>query len=244
MSVDTPNPAALPWGLRNAPLLLGHRGAPHVARENSRAALLAALDAGLDGLETDLQRTRDGALVLSHDPHLPGGGLISEMTEAELTRQAPETIGLAQLRELLGQRENALVNLEVKTDAPFGDARATELVAQLQSWPEPLRRRLWLSSFDPLLLLQLHDAQAPVPIAFLAYEASALRLLESLPVVAVHPHHSLITAERMREWRARELAVFTWTVNEPELAETLLALGVDGLIGDEPRVLLEAAGRV
>ncbi|NLG08578.1 MAG: glycerophosphodiester phosphodiesterase [Deinococcales bacterium] len=238
-----PDPAPLPWRQRGAPLLLGHRGAPRQALENSRAALDAALDAWLDGVETDLQRAKDGALLLHHDPHLAGGESIAALSEAEVLRLAPETIGLAQLRELLEQRPEALVNLEVKTDAPHGDARAAELAVQLQAWPAALRERLWLSSFDPLLLLRLAEAEVPVPLAFLASQASALRLLPCLPVAAVHPHHSLVTAERLRGWHEAGLAVFAWTVNSLELAAELLELGVDGLIGDEPSVLLTAAGR-
>src|SRR5690606_23335932 len=55
--------APLPWRSR-LPLVLGHRGAAQAAPENRRAALTAAMAAGLDGVETDLHRTRDGALVI------------------------------------------------------------------------------------------------------------------------------------------------------------------------------------
>ncbi len=244
MAADGPDTSARahPWS-RRTPLLLGHRGAPRAEPENGLASLRAALEAGLDGVETDLQRARDGALLLHHDPRLGSGETIAELTEAEVKDLAPDVIGLAQLRELLEQHEGAVANLEVKTDAPHGDARASELAVQLLSWPAPVLARLWVSSFDPLLLLRLAEAEAPVPLAFLAQDATALQLLPSLPVAAVHPHHSLVTGERVRAWREAELAVFPWTVNAAELAEELLELGVDGLIGDEPRVLLEAAGR-
>lgn len=224
-------------------MLLGHRGAPRAARENSLAALEAALHAGLDGFETDLQRTRDGVLVLNHDPVVGNDQLICRLTASEARRIAPLLVDLSGLEQLLTLHPTAVVNLEVKTDAPFGDQRAAELVAALARWPRGLRDRLWLSSFDPLLLLRLADLGAPVPLGFLVGEASAFRLLPSLPVVAVHPHFSLVTADRMREWRDAGLSVFCWTVNSLEVAAILLALGVDGLIGDDPALLLQAAGR-
>lgn len=233
----------LPWGLHEKPLLLGHRGAPRAAPENSFAALEGALFAGLDGFETDLQRTRDGVLVLNHDPVLGNDQLISRLSAAEAHRVAPLLVDLGGLEQLLTRHPTAVVNLEVKTDAPFGDSRAAELVEALASWPQASRERLWLSSFDPLLLLRLADLGAPVPLGYLVGEASAFGLLPSLPVVAVHPHFSLVTREHVLEWRDSGLSVFCWTVNTLTAAESLLALGVDGLIGDDPALLRQAAGR-
>ena len=47
----------------------------------------------------------------------------------------------------------------------------------------------------------------------------------------------------MRGWREQGLNVFTWTVNDEQLADELLALGVDGLVGDDPPTLLDARTR-
>ena len=100
--------------------------------------------------------------------------------------------------------------------------------------------RVWVSSFDPLELLRLAEHGVRVPLAFLAFEASALALLPSLPVAAVHPHHSLVSRELVGVWHAAGLAVFAWTVNDEEAVRSMLQAGVDGLIGDEPQVLLDA----
>lgn len=205
----------------------------------------SALDAGLDGLETDLQRTGDGVLVLSHDPYLGSGGasadaFIAKRSLAELRTRHPDLLTLGDLRGLMEAYPSAVVNLELKTDAPWSDGRAGELAAELARWPRQLTGRVWVSTFDPLQLLELHAAGVGVPLAFLAHEAHALALLPALPVAAVHPHHTLVTEARMRAWRERGLAVFTWTVNDAALAERLLGLGVDGLIGDDPALLLAA----
>lgn len=222
-------------------MLLGHRGAPRLAHENTHEALNGALDAGLHGFETDLQRTKDGVLVIHHDHHLEGGEEISSLTHAELKELAPHVIDLVELRDLMSERPEAIVNLEVKTDAPYMDGRAEELAAALKAWPSGLLERLWISSFDPLLLLRLHASEVPVPLGFLVVHASALALLPSLPVVAVHPHFTLLSEESVRGWHAAGLGVFTWTVNDAPLAARSLGVGVDGLIGDEPEVLLGAA---
>lgn len=52
------------------PLIVGHRGAEGLAPPNTRAAVRAALEVGVDGVELDVRRTSDGELVLFHDPVL------------------------------------------------------------------------------------------------------------------------------------------------------------------------------
>ncbi|MBU1984691.1 glycerophosphodiester phosphodiesterase [bacterium] len=59
------------------PLILGHRGAPHSAPENSLESFRIALAAGADGIELDVQITGDGVLVAHHDGSLPSGEKLS-----------------------------------------------------------------------------------------------------------------------------------------------------------------------
>src|SRR4051794_27268607 len=67
MSVATPAP---PLRRPDRPLCIGHRGASTTAPENTLASIRAAMTAGSDLVEVDVQRTRDRALVLMHDPTL------------------------------------------------------------------------------------------------------------------------------------------------------------------------------
>lgn len=235
-------PRSAPWNGRLS-LALGHRGAPRQAPENRREALAAAL-ACLDGIETDLQRTNDGVLVINHDPHigpLPElSAVISRNDLAALRSADPDLLTLADLRELLEEYPEAVVNLELKTSAPGGDPRAVELAEELATWPDQVAERVWVSSFDPLELLRLAEQGVAAHLAYLVAEDSALALLPHLPVSAVHPHYTLVTRERVDQWHEAGLAVFTWTVNDDELAARMLEAGVDGIIGDEPQVLLDA----
>ncbi|MGE5587977.1 MAG: glycerophosphodiester phosphodiesterase [Clostridia bacterium] len=70
------------------PLVLGHRGAPRVAPENTLASFKAGLEAGVDGFELDVQLSRDGRLVVIHDERVDrttsGRGWVKDMTLAEL----------------------------------------------------------------------------------------------------------------------------------------------------------------
>src|SRR3712207_1806426 len=74
--------------------IIGHRGTPSCSLhpENTLQSIRAALDAGADGVEVDVQATRDGVLVLAHDPDLGrvlglgagNGPVVAESTYASL----------------------------------------------------------------------------------------------------------------------------------------------------------------
>lgn len=225
-------------------LRIGHRGAPRLARENTLDAFRLALVAGLDGLETDVQRTADGTLVLHHDAVLSDGSFIATMDAATLRSTAPDVPHLDDLLSVMHDFASARLNLEVKSAAPYDDTRAADVSRAVAGWPADVVLRTWFSTFDPLLLLSLQESLAAegidVPLAFLVASATSLRLLPVLPVAAVHPHHSLVNGERVRAWHADGLKVYTWTVNDADLARRLLDDGVDGLIGDVPELLLRA----
>ena len=64
--------------------VIAHRGANRRARENTLEAFRAAVALGSDGIELDVRRTVDGALVIHHDAQLPDGRVIRESRRDEL----------------------------------------------------------------------------------------------------------------------------------------------------------------
>lgn len=204
----------------------------------------AALDAGLDGLETDVHLTADGHLVLHHDPTLPGGHAIATMALADVRSLAPQVPLLEELVALLEEFPAARVNLELKSAAPHRDDRADALSRALAGWRDTVRARVWLSTFDRQLLHELdrgvRSRDLDVGLALLFSGSDDASVPTDVRLVAVHPHHALVNRESVATWHAAGLAVHTWTVNEPVLARRLIEDGVDGLIGDVPEVLLAA----
>jgi glycerophosphoryl diester phosphodiesterase len=222
----------------STPLLLGHRGSPRQARENTLESFRLALEAGLDGLELDLHRTRDGVLVVYHDFEL-GGQPLAETDWPALQQPAPWMPRLEQVLELAEQFPQAWLNLELKSLPGPSDDREAALAQALLTWPG--RERAWISSFDPLALIRLHRLKVGVPLALLYDEPEMEELVPCLPVQGVHPYFELLSQAKLAELKARGLFVATWTVNQATLVRELLAWGVDGIIGDLPEELL--AGR-
>jgi glycerophosphoryl diester phosphodiesterase len=194
-----------------------------------------ALQAGLDGLELDLHRTRDGVLVIHHDFELAGSP-IHKLDWSDLKAKAPWMPRLEEVFELAEGFPDALLNLEVKSLPPQRDGREAALAQALAAWPG--RERAWVSSFDPLALIRLRRAGYEGISALLYEDEIMLELLPCTGASGVHPHHSLLSQEKVATFREQGFFVMTWTVNDRATARRLEEWGVNGLIGDLPQELL------
>lgn len=221
-----------------APLLLGHRGSPHECRENTIASFQAALDAGLDGVEWDVRRLRDGTLVIHHDERLADGRRLPELMPQALPSYVPT------LHEALAWAADAgaFVNVELKHESVRPDDRVHRTLDAIRA--HGLRGRVIVSSFMPTLLRAAREAAPDIERGLLTHREYPDWLVRAVmrwaDCAALHPHCTLVTEELMARARTRGWRVNTWTVNEETEVKRLVSLGVDGLIGDLPQALLKA----
>ncbi|MCP4228506.1 MAG: glycerophosphodiester phosphodiesterase, partial [Actinomycetia bacterium] len=138
----------------------GHRGASAHAPENSAEAFRLAASQGADGVELDVRRTADGALVVHHDASIEEVGPIVDLTAKELQVKAP---ALATFAEAMAACEGLIVNIEIKNspmDPDFDpDDRVAEDVARWvsdQGWAD----RVIISSFNPATVDRLRQLSA------------------------------------------------------------------------------------
>ncbi len=231
------------------PTLFGHRGLGKGTvsghRENTVDSMLAALDAGVDGLEIDVTRTSDGALVVSHDPVLPDGRFL-----VEVDRAAASGAGLVGLDELLDAVPPGVpVDLDLKSvleDATDRPAQRTDalLVPLLQA--EVRRRPVLVTSFDPAALLRLRETVPTVALGLLAWVDFPLRhavaAAAGLGLDVVGLHHGSFGPNRVEAGPVHRgaavsvgvahragLRVLAWCP-EPALARDLVEAGVDALV--------------
>lgn len=226
----------------NRPILLGHRGSPRAHLENTLPGFQAALDAGLDGVELDVRRLKDGTLVVHHDPHLKGGRALPDLTRAELPPQVPTLAHVLAWAADTG----AYVNVELKYEAARPDDRVGRTLDLIRAFG--LSRRVIVSSFNPLLLVSAAREAPEIERGLLIHRTYRAGRLDPLPLVmhltgaaALHAIHPLVDRDLMCLARRRGWRMNAWTVNDPAEARRLVALGVNGLIGDLPDVLLGAA---
>src|SRR5919206_1493150 len=97
-----------PIGVLRRPSVIAHRGASGYEYENSRAAFRRAVMLDADGVELDVHATRDGGIVVHHDPDVPGFGAIAEMTSEEARhariRNGESLPLLTEVLDLVGDR--------------------------------------------------------------------------------------------------------------------------------------------
>jgi glycerophosphoryl diester phosphodiesterase len=237
-------PRPLPGVDRPRPWALGHRGVRGSLPENTVAAYTAALEAGLDGLEVDVQRTRDGQLVMVHDDDA-GGLRVVDADLAALRARVPDLATFDELLELVRRHPGTLLNVELKTRG-WGDRGLARAVAAAVRASGVADRTL-VSSFSPLALARLRVRAPELRIGYLWSAHPAVpRWLRSpwpagwLHADALHPEHPLVTREAVAGWHRRGALVQTWTVNATADVARVRAAGVDGIIGDDPHALRRA----
>ena len=226
--------------------VLGHRGTGSGAGENTLAAFGAALDAGADGVELDVRRTRDGALAVFHDPVIEGLGPVADLAVADLPSYVPMLEPVLELCSGAG-----LVNIEVKnfpTEPGYDpdDLAARQVAALLLERDGPA---VIVSSFTTSALDAVRDAAPEVPTGLLILPGAPVEELLRVAVErgysAIHPHYSSVSAGLVASARAAGLAVNTWTVNDPSDVQSVIDAGVQSVITDrvaEVVALVSGAG--
>lgn len=214
-------------------LVLAHRGANRVEPENTVPAMRQAMDLGADGVELDVHRTADGALVVRHDADTPAG-MIGELTLGALHESFPDVPVLGAVLDVC---EGWLVNVEMKDPDP----RATEgLVALLAARSAGASDDVLVSSFHAATIDRVHTLAPHLPTGFLSFGLAPDQVLE-LAVDhghnAVHPDvWTLMTVDvGAFVTRAHDagVQVNVWTVNEVDQITTLRDAGVDAVITDD-----------
>jgi glycerophosphoryl diester phosphodiesterase len=251
------NPAPYPRAA-GRPLVLGHRGASGEAPENTMAAFRRALDAGADGVELDVWRCASGEAVVIHDEDARRtAGSPLRVTSASLERLRELDVGawrgapfrgerIPRLEEVLEAFPGAVVNVEMKA----GRVPDLRLAARVACIVRDLgvTERVVVSSFSCSLLAAFRALSPRVPSAYLVapgrlWEARARACTALAATNGIHPEHGLVTGTRLRAWRARGLAVGTWTVDAPAEVERLARLGVDAVVSNHPGAAREVVRR-
>jgi len=219
--------------------VIAHRGASRARRENTVEALRYAVELGTDGVELDVRRSRDGALVVHHDAHVEGVGPIAEVTAATLPAYVPL------LAAALDACAGAFVNVEIKNNAKSKHYDAEMCI--VHGVVEELRRRpdarFSVSSFDPATLDEVRRLQPELPTAVLFDRGDPTRQLRDAVRRghhAVHPDDLLVDEVFMAQARQLGLDVNVWTVDDPQRMSELIGLGVAGIITNVPDVALLA----
>ncbi|MFR9775344.1 glycerophosphodiester phosphodiesterase family protein [Micromonospora sp. MS34] len=238
-----------------------HRGSSGMAPENTAAAFELAIAEGADYVETDVQLSADGELVIIHDVTLArttdarlafpdrAPWNVHDFTLAELRKldaggwydagfTGQHILTFDELLDLLGGRVG--LNLELKSPA-LNPGLAHAVVARLRrrgDWIESGARPqpLIVGSFDEQALRDFHAQLPDVPVALISYDVPTGEMLTELAgwIFSVNPDVRRLRPDDAARVIEAGMALVPWTVDSPELWRWALDLGVDGMITNYP----------
>ena len=247
------------------PAIVGHRGfgAGERAgyRENTLESYLAAVAHGLSWIELDVRRSLDGQLVIWHNPVTADGEFVAGRTADELAGS-----GILRLEDVMAALPPGVaVNIDVKTiieDALDPPHRRTGALVAEALGRYAGQRRLFVSSFDPSLLIYLKERKDTLPgvplglitwLNFPVWHAIPAAANLGLDAVCLHtgtfglrpkiqrpPELSIETVIGLAHQAGLE--VLAWSPT-PQMAVRLASAGADALtVDDIPGVLAALAG--
>lgn len=227
---------------------IGHKGADHIAPGNTLASFDAGLAEGVDMIEFDVLPERQdgtGRLLLAHDYHDAARRTPLELEEG-LAHFASEAYAGVELdldlklpgyedRVVTALREHGLAERTLVSTMEVSSLRAVRALAPeiRLGWSVPKVRRNYLA----------HPATKPVALAYLLWARRALppRLAAAIragEVEAVMAHWALVTPHFWKAIREAGGELYVWTVDDAARIATLEAMGVTGIISNDPRLFV------
>lgn len=201
-------------------LIYAHRGYSANYPENTLSAFEAALPY-VDGVELDVQLSKDGRLVVIHDETVDrttdGTGWVKDMTLQELRQLKIDGYErIPTLEEVLGLigRSDVTLNIELKTDQY--EYPGIERLAWLAVDEFHMTGRVVFSSFNRETLVRMRDVapHARLAVLTLAGESDIVSFTETIRAEAIHAQAEFIGSAAWEEMRLTPLETRLYTIND------------------------------
>ncbi|MCI5650021.1 MAG: glycerophosphodiester phosphodiesterase [Fusicatenibacter sp.] len=234
-----------------------HRGASGYAPENTLEAFLLAAEQGADGVELDVQMTKDGELVVIHDEVIDrvsdGKGHVKDHNLEELKKFHFNTLHpeyqmavIPTLREVYEclKPTGMTINVELKTGIfwyPDLEKKVLELTKELE-----MEDRVIYSSFNHYSIQKILNLNPDAKTGILYGDVivDVVDYAKRLGTGALHPalYHTYM-GDFLKEYVNSELQVHVWTVNDKREIQRLMDAGVDAVITNYPDVAVTCRDR-
>ena len=232
--------------------IIGHRGARGEAPENTLAGFQYIHDLGIRAVEFDVRQLKDAELVIMHDDNfLRTTGIdknLYECSSTELEAYNQAYIWMDWDKQITPTLSDALHmmqdfnHLEVEVKAVETMADAEKLVLTLEQQLQGFEKTAIITSFDLKIHHALKQMNSKFQRGLLVENDIQLKAIDQaleLECGQIGWMNQLATPELIRATQQEKLKISVWTVNSIERAQQLRDLGIDGLITDFPKLMLQ-----
>lgn len=242
-----------------SPLIYAHRGASNDAPENTMPSFELAYQYGADGLELDVQLTKDGEVVVIHDDEVDrtsnGSGLVEKMYYKDLKKldfgswkdekfkgvQIPKLIDVCQLVK----DKNMLLNIEIKPTLRSSEIEQ-KVIEICKSYD--IVKQVVISSFNHYCLRNIKKQFSELETAIL-YQSGMIKAARyakyTVKADGIHPHKYAIVAEAVKSAALNGIKIRPWTVDSPEIFRRLARVKyITGVITNRPDVMRKTLNEI
>lgn len=258
--------------LEPMPRVIAHRGDSRNYPENTLPAFESAVRMGIDVVETDIHLTKDGVLVIWHDPTLErntdGRGRIEDHTLEELrrfdagytfTQDGGKTfpfrgkgVRICTLAEALEHCPGQRFNIDLKTKCPEIVDEFIKVIREHDAVDRVVGASFHLSNLKrlrrlaPDFLTSVTTAEV-VPLLFRQKthtlpKAFKRKIIFQIPMAAGPV--KVVTPAFVKAMHQRGAVVMVWTINDEETMRRLFAMGVDSVMTDDPALVIKVAAEM
>ncbi|WP_156290862.1 glycerophosphodiester phosphodiesterase [Oceanobacillus salinisoli] len=230
--------------------IFAHRGASKYAPENTLPAFELVYQMKADGIETDVQLTKDNVPILIHDEHVKrttnGRGYVKDLTFAQLkTLDAGSWFSkkysntqLPSLKEFLdwAKHKPLYLNIELKNNKI--DYKDLEMIVYEMLKEYQLLERTTLSTFNPESVKRMKDINRSIGVAFLTSKKNKHLIYDAkeLGANAIHIKYRLLNQLLVDEAHQKKMKVRVYTVNKYPSIKRCFDVGCDGIFTDVPDI--------
>lgn len=231
---------------------VAHRGATGYAPENTIAAFDLAVEMKADYIEIDVQRSKDGKLVLIHDTTVDrttdGTGKVGDLTFDQLRSldagswKGEQFAGeqIPTFEEIL-ERYRGKVGILIELKAPELYSGIEEQVAEAlkeRNLDKPQNEKIIIQSFNFESMKKVNDLLPKVPVGVLTSNRAdtTAEALQEFSTYAdwFNPSYGIVTEELVNQVHSLGMKIGSWTVRSQEAADFLFEMNVDAIITDYP----------
>lgn len=223
-------------------LNIAHRGYSGRFDENTMIAFEKAIEYKADGIETDVQLSKDNIPVLIHDETLDrttdGKGYVKDYTLAELkefrTKSGKKIPTLKEFFELVADSNLKVLNLELKNSILPYEGLEEKVLKMIYEYD--IQEKIIISSFNHLSLVKVRELDKAIKLGALtsATLVNVSKYLKDISVECYHPcFPSILKDKYMKEIKKSGIEVNPYTVNEEEHMKMVIEVKADSIITNE-----------